>query len=156
MAGESRRVLLSEEQTLMDHSLMCVYVLDLGVLFLTKHRAARFIISSRAKRASITRASQGQRESGGVRRDIIQISDVKVHYGFPGNRLPSMTKLLVLFMKRVFSYYVNYSEAPRAKRASGAPWVNKSTHPRKFGNHVTHRSSVRPHHRHTNVYSHTF
>ena len=31
----------------------------------------------------------------------------------------------------------------RAKRASGAPWVNKSTHPRKFGNHVTDRPSVR-------------
>ena len=29
------------------------------------------------------------------------------------------------------------SGAPRAKRASGVPWVNKSTHPRKFGNHVT-------------------
>ena len=25
----------------------------------------------------------------------------------------------------------------RAKRACGAPWVSKSTHPRKFGNHVT-------------------
>ena len=33
--------------------------------------------------------------------------------------------------------------APCAKRASGAPWVSKSTHPRKFGNHVTiHRPSV--------------
>ena len=31
----------------------------------------------------------------------------------------------------------------RAKRARGAPWVNKSTHPRKFGNHVTDRPSVR-------------
>ena len=31
-----------------------------------------------------------------------------------------------------------------AKRASGAPWVSKSTHPRKFGYHVTvHRPSVR-------------
>ena len=37
-----------------------------------------------------------------------------------------------------------WSGAPRAKRASGAPWVNKSTHPRKFGNHVTDRPSVRP------------
>ena len=27
------------------------------------------------------------------------------------------------------------SGAPRAKRARGAPWVNKSTHPRKCGNH---------------------
>ena len=38
-----------------------------------------------------------------------------------------------------------------AERASRAPWVSKSTHPRKFGNHVTvHRTTVRPHHRHTN------
>ena len=48
------------------------------------------------------------------------------------------------------------SGAPRAKRAYGAPWVNKSTHRRKFNNHVTDRTTVRPHHRHTNVYSHTF
>ena len=27
----------------------------------------------------------------GVRLDVIQSSDVKVHYGLPGNRLPSMT-----------------------------------------------------------------
>ena len=27
----------------------------------------------------------------------------------------------------------------------------RSTHPRKFGNHVTVRPTVRPHHRHTNV-----
>ena len=43
---------------------------------------------------------------------------------------------------------------------SGAPQLRKSTHPRKFGNHVTDRPSdrptVRPHHRHTNVYSYTF
>ena len=39
--------------------------------------------------------------------------------------------------------YQNISGAPRAKRACGAPWVNKSTHPRKFGNHVTERPSVR-------------
>ena len=34
-----------------------------------------------------------------------------------------------------------------------ARWESKSTHPRKFGNHVTvHRPlAVRPHHRHTNV-----
>ena len=29
------------------------------------------------------------------------------------------------------------AELWRAKRAYGAPWVSKSTHPRKFGNHVT-------------------
>ena len=38
--------------------------------------------------------------------------------------------------------HVCFSGAPRAKRAYGAPWVNKSTHPRKFGNHVTDRPSV--------------
>ena len=32
-----------------------------------------------------------------------------------------------------------------AKRACGAPWVSKSTYPRKFGNHVTvHRANDRP------------
>ena len=29
------------------------------------------------------------------------------------------------------------AELWRAKRACGAPWVGKSTRPRKFGNHVT-------------------
>ena len=29
------------------------------------------------------------------------------------------------------------AELWRAKRACGASWVSKSTHPRKFGNHVT-------------------
>ena len=70
--------------------------------------AARFIISSRAKRACITQASQGQRDFllainlsslVGVRLDVIQSSDVKAHYEFPGNRLTSTTKLWVLFMK---------------------------------------------------------
>ena len=37
----------------------------------------------------------------------------------------------------------NNRGAPRAKRASGVPWVNKSTYPRKFGNHVTDRPTVR-------------
>ena len=32
-----------------------------------------------------------------------------------------------------------------------AQWVSKSTHPRKFGNHVTGPTAVRPHHRHTIV-----
>ena len=42
----------------------------------------------------------------------------------------------------------------RAKRACGAPWVSKSTHPRKFGNHVTvHRPPVRPHYRATSFQS---
>ena len=48
------------------------------------------------------------------------------------------------------------SGAPRAKRACGAPWINKSTHSKKIGYHVSDRATVRPHHRHTNVYSRTF
>ena len=37
------------------------------------------------------------------------------------------------------------AELWRAKRACGAPWVSKSTHPRKYGNHVTvHRPPARP------------
>ena len=43
-----------------------------------------------------------------------------------------------------FWFWFRYSGAPRAKRACGAPWVNKSTHPRKFGNHVTDRPTDRP------------
>ena len=36
------------------------------------------------------------------------------------------------------------AELWRAKRACGAPWVSKSTHPRRFGNHVTvHRPPAR-------------
>ena len=34
---------------------------------------------------------------------------------------------------------------------SQSAWVNKSTHPRKFGNHVSDRPTVRPHHRETNA-----
>ena len=48
------------------------------------------------------------------------------------------------------------SGAPRAERACGAPWVNKSTYSKKIGYHVIDRATVRPHHRHTNVYSRTF
>ena len=67
-------------------------------------REARFIILSRAKCACITQASQGQRDFllainlsslVGVRLDVIQSSDVKVHYGFRGNQLPLTTKLWV-------------------------------------------------------------
>ena len=36
------------------------------------------------------------------------------------------------------------AELWRTKRACGAPWVSKSTHPRKFGKHVTDRLSDRP------------
>ena len=56
-----------------------------------------------------------------------------------------------------FVYYRLLAELWRVKRAWGAPWVSKSTHPRKFGNHVTvHRPPVRPHHRATNIQPQTF
>ena len=44
---------------------------------------------------------------------------------------------------RVFEWTL-IAELWRAKRACGAPWVSKSTHPRKFGNHVTDRPSNWP------------
>ena len=59
-----------------------------------------------AREARITQALQGQRDFllainlsslVGVRLDVIQSSDVKADYGFRGNRLPSTTKLWVLF-----------------------------------------------------------
>ena len=77
--------------------------------------ATRFTISSRAKRSCITRASQGQYDFllainlstlVGVRLDVIQSSDVKVHYGFLGNRLPSMSMLQVL--DRFFHLWIIY------------------------------------------------
>ena len=66
-------------------------------LFLAKRgaerRAARLIISWRAKRAYITRAWHLNLSSlVGVRLDVIQSRDVKVHYWFPGNRLPSVKR----------------------------------------------------------------
>ena len=51
------------------------------------------------------------------------------------------------------------SGAPRPNRACGAPWVNKSTHSKKnwlSRDRPSDRATVRPHHRHTNVYSRTF
>ena len=75
-------------------------------------RAAGFIISSRAKRACVTQASQGQRDF------LLAINlsslvgvrlDVKAHYGFPGNRLPSTTKLWVLFIEDGCFSSVNYN-----------------------------------------------
>ena len=66
-----------------------------SILFLAKRgaerRAARFIISSRAKRACITQASQGQRDFllainlsslVGVRRDVIQLVTSERIMGF--------------------------------------------------------------------------
>ena len=51
----------------------------------------------------------------------------------------------------IFVIHVLFSSGAVA-RVSGAPWVSKSTHPRKFSNYViAHRTTVRPHHRHTNV-----
>ena len=56
--------------------------------------------------------------------------------------VPSVTLRYFVRLSWPFTRTI-FSEAPRAKHASGAPWVNKSTHPRKFGNHVTDRPSVR-------------
>ena len=96
----------------------------------------------RAKRAFITRASQGQRHFllalnlsslVGVCLDVTQSSDVKVHYGFPGNRLQSMTKLR-LFMKRGFSYEeqclrpVNHhpiSQANKREQQTQQQWIQQ-------------------------------
>ena len=80
-----------------------------------KCRAVRFIILSHAKCTCITWASQGQCDFllaitlstlVGVRLDVIQSSDVKVHYRFLGNRLPLMTKLWVL--DRFFHLWIIY------------------------------------------------
>ena len=51
-------------------------------------------------------------------RSIFDIMDFTAKENIPG---------LLLFIAELW----------RAKRACGAPWVSKSTHPRKFGNHVT-------------------
>ena len=69
--------------------------------------------------------------------------------------------LIMMRMMMVMTMMIMIAELWRAKRACGAPCVSKSTHPRKFSNHVTvHRPPalppVRPHHRKTNVQSHTF
>ena len=60
---------------------------------------------------------------------------------------------------KVIKLFENLPQRIMGDFFSGAPLLSiKSTHPRKFGNHVTvHRPpTVRPHHRTTNVYSHTF
>ena len=45
---------------------------------------------------------------------------------------------------RAIIWFPIIAELWRAKRARGAPWVSKSTHARKFGNHVTvHRPPAR-------------
>ena len=48
--------------------------------------------------------------------------------------------------KRVGRQHTTFREAfAREARTSGAPWVSKSTHPRKFGYHVTvHRQPAPP------------
>ena len=46
---------------------------------------------------------------------------------------------MLLLLERYDTYRIFYSGA-----LARAPWVRKSTHPRKFGNHVrVHRPSVR-------------
>ena len=84
-------------------------------LFLAKRgaerRAARFIISSRPKRACTTQASQSQSDFVqainlsslvGIRFDVIQSSDVKCIMGFQATEWYRRTKLWVLFMKTEF------------------------------------------------------
>ena len=56
----------------------------------------------------------------------------------------SLILTLVTFQSWSMSVNSILAELWRAKRACGAPWVSKSTHPRKFGNHVTDRPSNRP------------
>ena len=61
------------------------------------------------------------------------------HYLKPVRFNNSQQKVLPFLLKDFLA------ELWRAKRACGAPWVSKSTHPRKFGNHVTvHRPPARP------------
>ena len=49
---------------------------------------------------------------------------------------------MVLLVKR---YGFDSGAPAREARPSGAPWVSKSTYPRKFGNHViVHRTNERP------------
>ena len=48
----------------------------------------------------------------GVRLDVIQSSDVRVHYGFPGNRLPSTIKLWVFFLKLWIITMYTVGESP--------------------------------------------
>ena len=68
-----------------------VAVKKIYLSFLAKRRAARFIISSRAKRACIKQASQGQRDFllainlsslVGVRHDVIQLVTYERIMGF--------------------------------------------------------------------------
>ena len=54
-----------------------------------------------------------------------------------------MSYVFFIFLFVYSKSYVVLAEL-RAKRASGSPWVNQSTHPRKFGNHVTDRPTDRP------------
>ena len=46
--------------------------------------------------------------------------------------------------QRVTSMYNDNYNNNHHHHHSGAPWVNKSTHPRKCGNHVTDRATDRP------------
>ena len=53
--------------------------------------------------------------------------------------------LIMMIMMMVMTVMIMIAELWRAKSACGAPCVSKSTHPRKFGNHVTvHRPPARP------------
>ena len=47
-----------------------------------------------------------------------------------------------------FQWKTLYYSRARETRASEAPWVSKSTNPRKFGNHTDRPPTVRPLHMH--------
>ena len=53
------------------------------------------------------------------------------------------------------NYMYDYQRSSQERKARTAEHYGKkiwlSTHPRNFGNHVTLRPTVPPHHRHTNV-----
>ena len=63
---------------------------------------------------------------------------------------------LFICQKKIYSHtdtqYINGTPRMHELRACGAPYLSKSTHPRKFGNHViVRRVTIHPHHRHTSV-----
>ena len=55
------------------------------------------------------------------------------------NNFSEFLSLFFHTFNEAFFIVVHFSGAPRARSAcvGGAPWLSKSTHPRKFANHVT-------------------
>ena len=62
------------------------------------------------------------------------------------------TKAFKLFSLSILFTFFMLHILPMSVDNSGAPWVSKFTHKRKFGNHVTvHQAPIRPHNKETNV-----